>query len=112
MIPGVNMRQAQQMMRKMGIVQQEVDADVVIIRSSTKEIVIHQPQVTKVNMMGQETYQVVGQSEEHDIDTKPEVSEEDIRTVMEQAGVSKEAAKEALEKSSGDLAAAILSLSS
>ncbi len=111
MIPGVNMRQAQQMMRKMGIAQQEIDADVVIIKSATKEIVIENPQVSKINMMGQETYQVVGKATVRSTDTIPEISEDDIAIVMQQTKASHDEAKAALEEAKGDLAAAILSLS-
>lgn len=101
----------QQMMRKMGIQQSEIDATRVIIQCSDKEIVIENPQVTKVNMMGQQTYQIVGEEEERSLSSAPEISEEDIKTVMEQAQVSKAEAKKALEEAQGDLAEAILNLS-
>ena len=54
MIPGMNSRQAAQMMKKMGIAQQEINAVEVIIRCEDKNIVIANPQVSKVNMMGQD----------------------------------------------------------
>ena len=111
MIPGMNMRQAQHMMRKMGISQQEIEADTVVIRSATKEIIISNPQVSKVNMMGQDTYQIIGKVEERALDSTPEISEDDIKTVMEQTGQDHDEAKTALLKSKGDLAAAILSFS-
>ena len=111
MIPGMNQRKMAQAMKRMGIQQQEVEANEVIIRSDDKEIVIINPQVSKVNMMGQETYQIVGEAHEREISTESEISEEDIKTVMEQANVNEKEAKEALEKSSGDLAAAIIALS-
>ena len=44
------------------------------------------------------------------IEELSKIKDEDIETVAEQAGVSKEKAREALEKCSGDLAEAILSL--
>ena len=40
----------------------------------------------------------------------PEISEEDVRLVAEQAGVSLEEARKALEEAGGDIAAAILLL--
>jgi len=40
----------------------------------------------------------------------PEVSEEDVRLVAEQAGVSLEEARRALEEAGGDIAEAILRL--
>jgi nascent polypeptide-associated complex subunit alpha len=110
MIPGMNPRKMQQMMKKMGIQQTEIDAKEVIIRCEDKDIIITSPNVSKVNMMGQETFQVTGNIEERVASTVPEISEDDIVTVSEQASVGKEEAEEALKKHSGDLAAAILEL--
>ena len=112
MIPGMNSRQAQKMMRKMGIQQQDIEATEVIIKTPEKDLVIKNPQVAKVNMMGQETFQIVGQVEEKAIETEPELNEEDIKTVMEQTGVDETKAKEAIQQNSGDLAAAIMELKS
>ena len=106
----MNSRKAQAMMRKMGISQQEVDATEVIIKTPEKELVINNPQVSKVNMMGQETFQVVGEVEERAVSSEPEINEEDVKTVMEQAGVSEEEAKEAIKRNDFDLAKAIMEL--
>jgi len=110
MIPGINPRKMQQMMKRMGIAQQEIDATEVIIKCPDKEIVITNPQVSKVNMMGQQTYQVVGEEHEREISTAPEINEEDIKTVAEQAKVDEVKAKEAIEKANGDIAKAIMDL--
>ncbi|MFT4297850.1 MAG: nascent polypeptide-associated complex protein [Candidatus Woesearchaeota archaeon] len=113
MIPGMNPRQMRQMMKRMGVAQQEIEATQVIIKTSEGNLIFNNPQVSKVNMMGQETYQIVGAAEQQEAepeDTAPEISEEDVKTVMEQANVSEAQAKEAIEKSNGDLAEAILSL--
>ncbi|MFO7710258.1 MAG: nascent polypeptide-associated complex protein [Candidatus Woesearchaeota archaeon] len=108
MMPGMNQRKMNQMMKKMGVSQNEIDAQEVIIRTGEKELVFNNPQVTKVNMMGQETYQVIGEPEEREL--KPEISEEDVQTVMEQAQVEEADARKALEETGGDLAEAILNL--
>jgi nascent polypeptide-associated complex subunit alpha len=110
MMPGINPRQMQQMMRKMGIQQVEIPATEVIIRTPDKEIVVLNPQVSKVNMMGQESLQVVGELHERPLSSEPEISEDDVKTVMAQADVSEEEAREAIEENGGDLAAAIMSL--
>lgn len=110
MIPGMNPRKMQQMMRKMGIAQVEIDATEVIIRTPEKEIVITNPSVSKVNMMGQQTYQVVGEEHERSLSVQPEISDDDVKTVMEQAGVDEATAKEAIDKAEGDLARAIMNL--
>ena len=106
----MNPRQMKQAMRRLGIQQQEIDAKEVIIRLEDKEIVISNPNVSKVNMMGQDTYQVVGEESERSLDSAPEIKEDDIKTVMEQAGVSKEEAVKTIEECKGDLAEAILKL--
>lgn len=111
MIPGMNPRKVQQMMKQMGIQQVDVPASEVIIRSEGKDIIIQNPSVAKVNMMGQETFQISGEIHEQEHSTSPEISEEDVKTVMEQAHVNKETAQKTIEKCDGDLAEAILSLS-
>ena len=105
-MPGMNPRQMNKMMQKMGVKQEEIDATEVIIKTPEKNLVIKNPSVTKVDMMGQKTFQIMGDATE-----ESQISEEDINTVAEQANVSKEEAKQALEKTSGDLAEAIVSFS-
>jgi len=95
-------------LKRMGIASTDLSVVEVIFRCEDKDIVIQQPQVTKVNMMGQETYQVVGKA----ID-KPRaisISQEDVDTVVAQTGASAQDARSAIEKHHGDLAAAILDL--
>ncbi len=104
----MNPRKAAQMMRKLGIQQQEIDAEEVIIKTADKELIIRNPQVSKVNVMGQETIQIIGDIEEHK--RKPKINEEDISTVMQQTGCSKEDAIEAIKNNDYNLAAAILAL--
>ncbi|MBW2967783.1 nascent polypeptide-associated complex protein [Candidatus Woesearchaeota archaeon] len=110
MMPGMNPRKMQQMMKRMGIQQVDIPATEVIIRTPDKELVVVNPQVAKVNMMGQETLQIVGDIHERELDTTPDISEEDIKTVMEQANVDEETAKKAIAEHDGDLAEAIMSL--
>lgn len=111
MMPGMNQRKMQQMMKKMGVSQQEMPAKEVIIRTEDTEYVFMSPQVSKVNMMGQETYQVVGTPEERSLDKNPEINDDDVSTVMEQTGVDEKTARSAIEKADGDLANAIMQLS-
>jgi nascent polypeptide-associated complex subunit alpha len=100
-----DLKKAMGMMKQMGISQEPVEADRVIIETKDKQIIIDEPQVVKIKMSGQESFQVSGK-----ISEKTGISEEDIKTVMEKTGVSKEKAMDALNKSNGDLAEAILSL--
>src|SRR3989344_5704662 len=109
MIPGLNPREMQKAMKRLGIRQEEIDVQEVIIRTPDKNIIIKNPHVSKVNMMGQETFQVSGEITEID-NSAAEINEDDIATVMEQTNCTREEALEALEQSSGNLAEAILKL--
>lgn len=106
----MNPRKVQQMMKQMGIQQQDIEATEVIIRTADKELVISNPSVQKVNMMGQINFQISGEVEERSLETTPEINEDDIKTVMDQANCSEEEAKKAIEDAEGDLAEAIMSL--
>lgn len=110
MIPGMNPRMMKQAMKRMGIQQQEIDATEVVIKTQDKQIIITEPQVSKINMGGQETFQIVGNIQEASLETQPDINEEDVQTVAGQAGVDKETAQKAIEEHEGDLAAAIMSL--
>lgn len=111
MIPGINPRQMQKMMKKMGMQQVEIDAKEVIIKCEDKDIVISNPNVSKVNVMGQETYQVVGEAHERSPEEETtEINEDDIKTVIDQTSVDHDKARKTLEEAKGDIAEAILKL--
>jgi len=110
MLPGVNPRQMRQVMKKMGVQQEELDVKEVIFRMADKDLVISDPNVSKVNMMGQETFQVTGDLIERAQETTPNISNEDIQTVVDQTNCSKKEALKAIENHDGDLAEAIMSL--
>ncbi len=105
MLPqGINPRQMQQMMKRMGIKTEEIDAESVVIHGTEKDIVIENPQVVKTIMQGQESFQISGTVKEQEKNASGDeseisISEEDIKVVMEQAKVSEEEAIAALEKS-------------
>lgn len=101
----INERQIQKLMGRMGISQEEIDADEVVIRTKEKELIISSPHVTKVRMGGQDTFQVIGEVSER----KKGFSEDDMNIIMEQTGASREDAEKALQEE-GDLAKAILKL--
>lgn len=107
-MPGVNPRQMQGMMRKMGISQDDILASKVIIEKKDGEkIIIDEPSVTRIKMQGQISFQISG---EERIETETvEDTSEDIQTIIEKTGCTEEQAKEALEKT-GDLADAIMEL--
>ena len=108
MLPGLNPREMQKAMKRLGIRQEEIEAQEVIIKTQDKDLVIKNPHVSKVNMMGQETLQISGDIIE--VEKAAEISEDDILTVMDQANCTKEQALGALEQSNGNIAEAILKL--
>jgi nascent polypeptide-associated complex subunit alpha len=101
------------MMKQMGLKMDELsDIERVILQGSKREIVIEGPAVTSINVQGQKMYQVAGGTvTETSMEREPEIPEEDVLLVAQQAGVSMERAKAALEDAGGDLARAILMLS-
>jgi len=119
---GLNPRKMKQMMEQMGIDMEEIDATEVVIRADDRELVFEAPEVTKMDARGNETYTVVGSpevrgdvAEDGDDETEADdddggIPEDDVELVAQRAGVSKGEAREALEASDGDLAAAIDSL--
>ena len=115
MFPGLDPKKMNAVMKQMGIAQEEIDAQRVIIECVDKNIIINNPSVTKIKMQGQISFQITGDvseeessSFENDENSK---SEEDIKTIIEKTGCSEEQAKKALNDADNDLAEAILSLS-
>nr|WP_290596136.1 MULTISPECIES: nascent polypeptide-associated complex protein [unclassified Archaeoglobus] len=96
------------MMKQMGIEMEELDAEEVIIRTSDEELVFRNPNVSKISARGVETFQVIGEYEV--IKRAPQISEEDVKLIMEQANVDEETARRALEEANGDLAEALMKL--
>lgn len=107
MIPGIRQSDLKKAMKQMGVKQEEIEAEEVIIKTKDKDIIVSNPSVIKVKMIGQESFQVSGK-----ISERSSISKEDVKIVMEKTGASEEEAKRALEKANNDLAEAILSLKS
>jgi nascent polypeptide-associated complex subunit alpha len=124
----MNPRKMQQMMEQMGIDVDELDAtEVVISLEDGTELVFSDPDVTKMDARGQETYQILGDPSERegaagavesgnseaadgaaDDDGGDEgIPQGDVDIVVQRAGVSEDEAREALDAADGDLAAAI-----
>ncbi len=111
MMPGgMNPKQMKKMMKRMGVKMDEIDAEEVVIRCVDKEIRITSPQVVKTIVSGQEMFQISGDVSEEEGDVSIEIEDDDVTMVAEQAGVSEEKARAALENAGGDLAEAIMEL--
>lgn len=113
MLPrGMNPRQMEKMMKRMGIKVDEIDAVQVIIKCVDKEIIIDNPSVARTNVAGQDMFQVSGDVREEAGEAVVEISDDDVSMVADQAGVTPEEARAALEEAGGDLAGAIMKLKS
>lgn len=104
-------RQMRRMLDKMGLDMNEIsNVQEVIIKTDKKEIILAKPSVTEMKAKDNSIFQVVANGiEERELEV-PVFSEEDIQLVCQQANVSEEQAKNALAESKGDLARAILLL--
>ncbi|WP_159901164.1 nascent polypeptide-associated complex protein [Salinirussus salinus] len=119
---GLNSRKMKQMMEQMGIDIEEIDAQEVVITTPDGKLVFTDAEVQKMDAQGQETYQVVGSPERRDADAleagdgeDPDseaaddagIPDGDVELVAQRTGASEDAAREALEATDGDLAAAV-----
>ena len=104
-------REMRRMLDRMGLDMKEVsNVQEVIIKTDKKEIIIPKPTVSEMKSKDNSIFQVIAESyEERELEV-PVFSEEDIMLVAQQAGVSQEVANNALIEAKGDLARAILLL--
>lgn len=106
---GMNPKKMQGMMKQLGIEQEDINdaVRVIIEKADETKIIIENPTVSKMNIKGNEMFQVTGEVRDDEL----LISEDDIHTVSEKTGAGLEESKRALEESGGDLAEAILKLS-
>ena len=104
-------RQARRMLERMGVNLEPIsNVEEVIIRTSDKDLIIKNPDVSEIKAKGIRVFQIVGEISEECTREIPKFTEDDVLLVSQQANVSKEEAIEALKESNGDLARAILKL--
>ena len=104
----IDQKKMQQMMKQLGISQEDIDAKCVIIeKNDGGRIVIGNPSVQKINMQGQESWQITGEARNEEISG---VKEEDVQLVMEKTGKDEEEVRKVLDEVSGDIAEAIMKL--
>ena len=102
-------RQSRRMLEKMGLNLEEMpEVSEVVIKTKEKDIIIKSPQVSKLKSKGIDMYQIMGNDIEEVIKEDSKISEEDVLLVSQQANVSLEIAKNALEESNGDLALSLI----
>jgi nascent polypeptide-associated complex subunit alpha len=99
------------MMKKLGMnVEQIEDVQSIVIKTPKGNYVFDQADVSAMTMQGVTTYQITGQPRFEA--AAPEIPKEDVTMVASQAGVSEEKAREALVATGGDIAEAIIRLTS
>jgi nascent polypeptide-associated complex subunit alpha len=103
---GMNPKNMGRMMKQLGIKNEELNAKKIeVFLEDGKKLIFENPQLQVMEMQGQKTYTVIGNPIE-----ETSIPKEDIEMVVEQANVSEENAKKALEENDGDIAEAIASL--
>ncbi len=107
MFGGINPKQMQGMMKKMGIAQTEINAQRVTIECADKKIILDEPSVIKISMQGNVSYQISGP--EHEESTE-EFNDDDVKMVMEKTHKSRDEVIDFLKKNDGDIALAIMEL--
>jgi nascent polypeptide-associated complex subunit alpha len=108
---GVSPKKMKQMMKQMGINIEEIEGvEEVVIRTGDREIFFLDASVTVMDAQGNRSYQVVGTAEERPREVS--IPDSDVDLVVAQTGCSQEEAKAALKEADGDLAEAIVKLSS
>ena len=109
-IPGMDPRMMNRLKKQ--VKTEELDVTEVVMKLPGRTLVFRNPAVTAMDVMGQKTYQVIGEPEEMAGGTGegPAIPLEDIKLVAERAGVSEAEARTALKKTDGDIAEAIIEL--
>ncbi len=111
MMPNMDPRALKRMMDSMGMKSTEIPADKVTISSADGDIVIDGPSVTLIEVQGTTTFSITGGSVSHVDKVAVEISEDDVKIVMEKTGADEEKSRKALEEARGNIADAILKLS-
>lgn len=104
-------REMRRMLGKMGLEMNEMEGiEEVIIKTDTKEMYLIKPQVVEMKGKDNTIFQIIATDIEEKQREIPSFKEEDIVLVMQQANVVREKAIQALTDSKGDIAQAILTL--
>ncbi len=100
----IDKRQMEKISKMMGIHSESVDAEQVIIKTKDKEIIIDNPDITRLRVQNLDSFQISGK-----ISERKRVLDEDVDLIVKQTSSSKEEAIKTLEET-GDIAQAIIKL--
>ncbi len=103
MIPGMNPKMMKKLMKQLNA--EEIDADEVVIKAGNRKIIVKNPQVVKMTVSGQETFQVMG-----NISEEEEINPDDVKMIVENTGCPEKEAIAALAETKGDIAEAIIKI--
>ena len=104
-------REMRRMLDKMGLDMTTMDnVEEVIIKTDKKELFLVKPQVIEMKGKDSTIFQIVASDIEEKQREVPAFKEEDIILVMQQASVSRDKAVQAMTECKGDMAQAILNL--
>ena len=107
MMPNMDPRQMEKLMKQMGIQSKQINSNRVVIETEEGNFIITSPSVTEINMQGQKSYQISGS-----VSFEEGIKEDDLNLIMEKTGCTKEKALDAMKRSNNDIAEAILLLES
>ncbi len=106
----MNPKKMKQMMKQLGMQMDPIeDVEEIVIKTKKGRYVFPSAEVVIMKVQGVTTYQITG--EPTFTEAVPDIPDDDISMVAEQTGVSLSDAKEALTRSNGDIAEAIMNLS-
>ena len=100
----IDKKQMEKISKMMGIHSDSVDAEQVVIKTKNKEIIIDDPDVTRIRVQNLDSFQISGK-----ISERKRILDEDINLIVKQTGSSKEEAIKTLEET-GDIAQTIIKL--
>ncbi len=111
MMPNLDPKAIKSMMNRMGMKSEDVDAIKVIIECADKNIIITNPEVMKVEMKGNISFQISGTVSEDEKLINIEINNDDIDLIVEKTGISdRNKIIEELKKNNGDVALTIINL--
>ncbi len=111
MMPNMDPRALKSLMEKMGMKSTEITASRVTIESGDTNILISDPQVTRIDAQGVTSFQISGKVSEQKAKVIVEISADDVDAVAASSGITdKDRIMAALQAENGDIARAILRL--
>lgn len=106
----ISQRELKRLLKRAGVSMSEIEGvERVEVILPDRKYIVKNPIVTRMDLKGETVLQVVGKLEEVlEGEVTPEISEEDVEFVAQQAGVDVERARDALLLAGGDIAKAIM----